>query len=155
MNDRSSREQQCIPRLDTYHVTNNHLDLDLPSDSNSESSFRPISSLYNRHFTPHIASGSIEDLMRVSVIRGTIVGMVVSSIMRMFVRHADASKRTRLICTMKSGILVIYEHEINVYLVAEGMLVDEVVVKPYLNAHSTPHYVMFFVDASGQVVWHG
>ena len=42
----------------------------LPSNTDSESTFRPISSFDNWHLSTHIAARSIQDLMGVTVVGG-------------------------------------------------------------------------------------
>jgi hypothetical protein len=44
----------------------------VPSNSDSERSVFPISSLYYRHLTAHVASWTVQYLMRVTMIRGSM-----------------------------------------------------------------------------------
>lgn len=60
--------------------------VDVPSNANSKSSFRPISTLYDWHLSAHVTTWAIKNFMRVSMITsGVLVRMGWSSIMRM--RH--------------------------------------------------------------------
>jgi hypothetical protein len=54
----------------------------IPSDSNSKSTFRPVSSLDYRHLAAHVATWSVEDLVGVSVV---CCGVVVRVGVRPFV----------------------------------------------------------------------
>jgi len=56
----------------------------LPSDANSESTFRPVSSLNDWHFPTHITTWSIENFMSMAVVgSGTIMSVCMGMIMGM------------------------------------------------------------------------
>ena len=56
----------------------------LPSNSNSKSTFRPVSSLDDGHLAAHIAARSVEDLVGVAMVCcGVVVGVRTSVFMRM------------------------------------------------------------------------
>jgi hypothetical protein len=69
----------------------------VPSNSNSKSTFRPISPFNDRHLSSHVASGSLEDLVRVPVIgcgnsvRVVMTSMEVGAVVRVQIRHGEQS----------------------------------------------------------------
>ncbi len=67
----------------------------IPANSNSESTFRPISAFNERHLSSHVASGSVEDLVSVPVICGgsfmrvVMASMEVDAVVGVQARHGE------------------------------------------------------------------